>query len=238
MKGKQLISIAACMAMASSSIFSLTAGAAEETTESLLKDWGEYDISDDGFGNLTANFPDEYPMDMIQSEDDKTVSAKVDALLKTLTLDEKMDLVSADGAVGTQTYASDRPYRTGYWKGCARLGIPVMAFYDGPMGIRANAGYETTRPASENSVAAMFDRDAAYEYGTIYGTENKNTSSNNQLGAQVDLLYDLTRSRGKDMFGEDWYLASTIAASAVKAMQDNNVSATLKHYLNDGDVDE
>jgi len=238
MKRKQLISILTCMSMLTSSFLSLTAVATEAMTEDAPSDWGEYEITDDGFGNLTANFPDEYPMDMIKSEDEETVSAKVEALLKTLTLEEKIDLVSADGAVGTQTYNSDRPYRTGYWKGCARVGIPVMAFYDGPMGIRMNAGYETTRPASENSVAAMFDQNAAYDYGTIYGTENKNTSSNNQLGAQVDLLYDLTRSRGKDMFGEDWYLASTTAASAVKAMQDNNVSATLKHYLNDGDVDE
>lgn len=254
---RKLVSVLLSTAMVASSLSGMTVTAAEEApaeeaaaeetsveettaqeTGDEEKDWGEYEIIDDGFGNLTANFPEEYPMEMIQNEDEETVNAKVDAIMNTLTMEEKIDMVSADGAVGTQTYGSSRPYRTGYWKGCARVGVPVAAFYDGPMGIRMNAGYETTRPISENGIAATFDEESAYAYGTIYGTENKNTSSNNQLGAQVDLLYDLTRSRGKDMFGEDWYLAATIASSAVKGMQDNNVSATLKHYLNDGDVDE
>lgn len=195
-------------------------------------------IVDDGYGNLTANFPDEYPVSLLKIEDNETIIAKVDALMKTLTQDEKIDLVSADGATGTQTYGIERSYRTGYWKGCARVGVPIMAFYDGPMGIRMNAGYETTRPISENGIAATFDTDAAYEYGVIYGTENINTSSNNQLGSQIDLLYDLTRSRGKDMYGEDWYLAALISAAQTKAQQENFTSTTLKHFLNNGDVDE
>lgn len=207
---------------------------AAQEEESITQDW----IIDDGFGNLTADFPEEYPKELIKIEDDETIAAKVEALMKTLTQEEKIDMVAADGAVGTQTYGSDRPYRTGYWTGCARLGVPVCAFYDGPMGIRMNAGYETTRPISENGIAATFDTDAAYDYGTIYGVENVNTSSNNQLGSQVDLLYDLTRSRGKDMYGEDWYLAGAISSAQTKGIQDNNTSATLKHYLNDGDVDE
>lgn len=215
---------------------------AEEAVEATAEQEGEasekYWIIDDGFGNLTADFPEEYPKELIQIEDDETIAAKVEALMKTLTQEEKIDMVAGDGAVGTQTYGSSRPYRTGYWTGCARLGVPVCAFYDGPMGIRMNAGYETTRPISENGIAATFDTEAAYEYGTIYGVENVNTSSNNQLGSQVDLLYDLTRSRGKDMYGEDWYLAGAISSSQTKGIQDNNTSATLKHYLNDGDVDE
>ena len=201
-------------------------------------EWGEFEIYDDGFGNLTANFPAIYPAEYLVIEDAETIHAKVEAVLKTLTLDEKIAMLSGDGAVGTLTFDSDRPYTTGYWKGCARVGIPVVTMYDGPMGIRMNAGLETTRPISENGIAAVFDTDAAYDYGTIYGTENRATGANNQLGAQVDLLYDLTRGRGKDMFGEDWFLAGTISAASTRGMQDNNTMACLKHMLNLGDVDE
>ena len=231
---RKLVSIllGASMVIGAMPVYALAEEATAETETT--QDW----ITDDGFGNLTADFPEEYPRELIKIEDDATIEAKVDALMKTLTQEEKLDMLAADGAVGTQTYGSDRPYRTGYWTGCARLGVPIAAFYDGPMGIRMNAGHETTRPISENGIAATFDTDAAYDYGTIYGEENVNTSSNNQLGSQVDLLYDLTRSRGKDMYGEDWYLAGQISAAQTKATQDNNTSTTLKHYLNDGDVDE
>lgn len=228
---RKIISAFLCSVMIAGSV-SGTGVHAEE------KDWGTYEIIDDGYGNLTANFPEEYPMEMIQTEDEETIDAKVEALMKTLTLEEKIDMLSADGAVGTFTYGIERSYRTGYWKGCARVGIPIVAFYDGPMGIRMNAGYETTRPASENAIAATFDVDAAYDYGTIYGIENKYTSSNNQLGAQIDLVYDLTRNRAKDMFGEDWYLSGSISAASTKGMQDQNTQATLKHLIGVGDVDE
>ena len=214
------------------------APAIEAAEEAAKSEWGEFEIIDDGFGNLTANFPAIYPEEYLVVEDAETIHAKVEAILKTLTLEEKINMLSGDGAVGTLTFDSDRPFTTGYWKGCARVGVPVVTMYDGPMGIRMNAGLETTRPISEQGITAAFDTQAAYDYGTIYGSENRATGANNQLGAQVDLLYDLTRGRGKDMFGEDWYLSGTMSAAATKGMQDNNTMACLKHMLNLGDVDE
>ena len=209
-----------------------------EAAPAEVDEWGAFEIIDDGFGNLSANFPSIYPEEYLVIEDAETIQAKVEAILKTLTLEEKIGMLSGDGAVGTLTFDSDRPYTTGYWKGCARVGVPVVTMYDGPMGIRMNAGVETTRPISEQGITAAFDTQAAYDYGTIYGTENRATGGNNQLGAQVDLLYDLTRGRGKDMFGEDWYLSGTMSAAATRGMQDNNTMACLKHMLNLGDVDE
>ena len=214
------------------------APAIEAAQDAAKSEWGEFEIIDDGFGNLTANFPAIYPEEYLVIEDAETIHAKVEAILKTLTLEEKINMLSGDGAVGTLTFDSDRPFTTGYWKGCARVGVPVVTMYDGPMGIRMNAGLETTRPISEQGITAAFDTQAGYDYGTIYGSENRATGANNQLGAQVDLLYDLTRGRGKDMFGEDWYLSGTMSAAATKGMQDNNTMACLKHMLNLGDVDE
>lgn len=206
----------------------------EPGVSALGTDWGTFEIIDDGFGNLMANFPAEYPEEYIVVEDDDTVNAKIEAILKTLTLEEKIRMVSAAGTQGNP----DRPYRTGMWLGCARVGVPIVAFYDGPMGVRMNAGYETTRPASENAIAATFDKDAAYDYGVIYGVDNFITSANNQLGSQIDLLSSLSRMRIKDMFGEDWLLSADISAGVVEGMQDNRTMATMKHYLGITNVDE
>ncbi len=230
---KKLMSIILAMAM----ILSLGGAAlasAEPGVSALDKDWGEYEIIDDGFGNLSANFPAEYPEEYIIVEDDATVDAKVEAILKTLTLEEKIEMLHAAGTAGNP----DRPYRTGMWLGCARVGVPIAAFYDGPMGVRMNAGAETTRPASENAIAATFDKGAAYDYGVIYGIDNYITAANNQLGSQIDLLSSLSRMRIKDMFGEDWLLSADISAGVVKGMQDNTTQATMKHYLGITNVDE
>ena len=230
---KKALSIILTLALALS-LGGAAFASAEPGVSALGTDWGEFEIIDDGFGNLMANFPAEYPEEMIVIEDDDTVNAKIDAVLKTLTLDEKIDMISADGTQGNP----DRPYRTGMWLGCARVGVPVIAFYDGPMGVRMNAGYETTRPASENAVAAAFDDEAAYDYGVIYGVDNYITSANNQLGSQIDILSSLSRMRIKDMFGEDWLLSANTSAAVVKGMQDNRTMATMKHYLGITNVDE
>ena len=230
---KKLISIILTLTMALS-LGGAALASAEPGVSALGTDWGEYEIIDDGFGNLTANFPAEYPAEYIKVLPDDEADAVIEAILKTLTLEEKIEMLHAAGTTGNP----DRPYRTGIWLGNARVGVPIAAFYDGPMGVRMNAGAETTRPASENAIAATFSKDAAYDYGVIYGVDNYITAANNQLGSQIDLLSSLSRMRIKDMFGEDWLLSADISAAVVKGMQDNTTQATMKHYLGITNVDE
>ena len=168
----------------------------------------DYVVHNDGYGYLTAEFPNTYPPQYLeQSPTDTVLKQKIDAILKILTLDEKIELLSADGMMGHDTSAMDieKSYGTGYWAGVARVGIPVMRCYDGPMGVRGNSGFETTRPSSEVSVACSFDPEAAYEYGKLYALDNRASAGNMQLGIQTDLIRTLSTSRARDMFGEDWF---------------------------------
>ncbi|WP_040196180.1 beta-glucosidase [Candidatus Soleaferrea massiliensis] len=223
-----------CAVMASAMVFSMFTCLPASASE--LSDY----IHNDGYGNLTADFPEEYPSDFLVIESDTVIEQKIDALMKTLTDEEKFEMLSADGIMGWDTSAMDieRPYGTGYWKGVARLGIPVIRMYDGPMGVKGNAGYETTRPSSEISVASSFDNELAYEYGVLYGAENKANSGNNQLGDQNDIVRQLSTSRARDMFGEDWYLSGKISSAVTQGMQSENTMATLKHFGGIGNVDE
>ena len=199
-----------------------------------VEDDDEYHIYNDGYGYLTANFPSEYPEEYIQDPDDLTddeIWEKVEAVLNTLTLDEKIDMLAGGGESGYS-------YGTGTWRGAARVGIPVMRFYDGPMGVRGNTGDETTRPPSEVAITSSFDVDAAYQYGTLYAEENRMNNGNMQLGDQVDIIRQLSTSRARDMFGEDWYLSGTIATAVTEGLQDGNVIACLKHLGGFGNIDE
>lgn len=201
----------------------------------------EYKIHNDGYGYLSAEFPAEYPNTHIESDmTDTMLKQKIDAILKTLTLEEKIGMLSADGIMGQDTSAMsiDKSYGTGYWKGAARVGVPVMRCYDGPMGVIGNSGFETTRPSSEISLACTFDREMAERYGALYARDNKASAGNMQLGIQTDLVRTLTTGRARDMFGEDWYLEGQLGSAMAKGLEDNNVLACLKHVGGMGNTDE
>ena len=190
----------------------------------------EYKIHNDGYGYLSAEFPEAYPITHVESDTtDTMLRQKIDAILKTLTLEEKIEMLSADGIMGQDTSAMsiDKSYGTGYWKGAARVGVPVMRCYDGPMGVIGNSGFETTRPSSEISLACTFDRGLAERYGALYARDNKASAGNMQLGIQTDLVRTLTTGRARDMFGEDWFLEGQLGSAMAKGLEDNNVLACL-----------
>lgn len=201
----------------------------------------EYVVHNDGYGYLTAEFPNTYPPQYLeQPPTDTVLKQKIDAIMKTLTLDKKIGLLSADGMMGHDTSAMDieKSYGTGYWAGAARVGVPVMRCYDGPMGVRGNSGFETTRPSSEVSVACSFDPKTAYEYGKLYALDNRASAGNMQLGIQTDLIRTLSTSRARDMFGEDWFLEGKIGSAMAKGLEDHHVLACLKHCGGMGNIDE
>ena len=79
--------------------------------------WGEYTMTNDGYGYLTANFPAVFPTDEIVPEGTQVVSDKADAILLTMTDAEKQGMLSA--------FALEPVV----WSGAARMGIPAV--YEG-----------------------------------------------------------------------------------------------------------
>ena len=173
----------------------------------------------------TTVFPDVYPEDALVIYDDEELDTIINAIINTMTLEEKLEFVSGDSADTTPL-----GYGTGAWLGLARLGIPVMRSYDGPMGVISKSGVETTKPASEIALAASWNIDMAYAYGALCGEENKSMAGSMQLGAQLDNARDLFFGRTRDTFGEDWFLTGSIGAAEAEGIQSENVIAVLKHF--------
>lgn len=204
--------------------------ASGETASAEVKE--EFTIQNDGYGYLTANFPSEYPAEYLQEKVTNTeILMKVDALMLTLTDEEKIGALAG-------SMNSSKTYGTGYWEGIPRVGIPVIRNYDGPMGVRGNAGYETSRPANELSVASSFDTDVAFRYGALYAADNRANAGNMQLGIQTDLVRKLSTMRARDMFGEDWYLEGQIASAMADGLEKHHVLACLKHLGGMANIDE
>lgn len=106
---------------------------------------------------------------------------------------------------------------------------------DGPVGVRiANPDVQnkqsTALPAAIG-LAATWDKDAAEKYGEILGNEAINTTHNVLLGPGLDIARNAFGSMNFESLGEDPYLQSQMATEYVKAIQDQNVLVTAKHYL-------
>ena len=87
------------------------------------------------------------------------------------TGDAVLTMLSGDGSMADFNYDVYKNYGTGYWKGIARVGVPILRMYDGPMGVRGNSGQETTKPNSNLSIASSFNKDIAYDVGTVYAAD-------------------------------------------------------------------
>ena len=76
--------------------------------------YGEYTMTNDGYGYLTANFPAVYPAGAVAREGTQVVADKTDAILLTMTDAELQGMLTA--------FSAD----TAAWSGIARMGIPAV----------------------------------------------------------------------------------------------------------------
>jgi beta-glucosidase len=179
-------------------------------------------------------FPAIYPADKIMplDWDDPQLDALAWGVVKALTTAELYDMQGGSNTSrgrNTGNWEDSYTWGTGYVHMAGALGVPVMRFWDGPQGVVTVGHFDTTLPPSEPAAASTWDRDAMYKYGTSYGWNNKASSANVQLGSQIDVIRSTHFTRSRDTLSEDAYLGSELAAEFVKGMEDQNVSATLKH---------
>src|ERR1700730_714055 len=142
-------------------------------------------------------------------------------LLVQMTLEEKIDMLSEK--------TSSKPLSS-------RLGIPALAFADGPAGIRidrsrrdVNEG-KATAPPAPIALAATWDLLAAQEYGDMLGREAWSTGHNVLFGPGMDIARIPFFGRLFESLGEDPVLSGQMAAHYVRGVQGHPVIATAKHY--------
>lgn len=140
------------------------------------------------------------------------IEARVNDLLKQMTLEEKLEMLSGTG------FAS---------KPNARLGIPSLDMADGPVGVRWK---ESVAFPASIMLAATFDTALAYRYGAALARETKAKERNTILGPCVNINRIPNGGRNFESFGEDPFLTSRLAVSYVKGVQSEGVVATTKHF--------
>ncbi len=163
---------------------------------------------------------------------DEGLYAAAEKLCGQLTLKEKLSMLSGkqffvrngyDLFVNGQKY-NCRPCIAG---GVKRLGIPQVAFSDGPRG--CVMGKSTCFPVSMLR-GASFDSELEYEIGSAIADEVTAQGGNYFAGICINLLRNPRWGRAQETYGEDPCLLSEMGVALTKAVQDKGVIACPKHF--------
>lgn len=149
--------------------------------------------------------------------DSAPISERVNALLQSLTLDEKFSLCAGQSLWKT--------------KPVERLGIPSFRLTDGPRGVGFHSsGKRCTAFPSGIAQAASWDVDLMARFGAALGRECRAVGGRTILGPAINITRTPLNGRTFEYFSEDPYLNSRLVVPIVKAAQAQGVAACVKHF--------
>lgn len=146
--------------------------------------------------------------------------------IEEMSLEEKVSLTSGKDFWQTQNIE--------------RLDVPSIFLSDGPHGIRKqaaaadhlglNASVPSTCFPTASTMSNSWDIDIAKELGKALGKEAAFLDVNILLGPGMNIKRNPLCGRNFEYFSEDPYLTGKIASSYVIGIQENNISACIKHF--------
>lgn len=163
-----------------------------------------------------------------QPSPDTAIYKKIDAQVSKMTLEEKVGMIHASSS-----------FTSG---GVPRLGIPELVTSDGPHGVRMEHGrdWRTDNDHVDDSatylptgvcLASTWNPALGYAYGTVLGSEANARGKDVILGPGINIIRSPLNGRNFEYESEDPYLVSKMAVGYIKGVQDQDVSACVKHFL-------
>ena len=163
------------------------------------------------------------------------VSARVEALLGTITTGEKLGLVH--GYFPPKAHPATPEHiipSAGHIPGIPRLSIPTLRESDASLGvanqIEQRKGDVATALPSGLATAASFDPDIAYAGGAMIGAEARAKTFNVLLAGGINLTRDPWAGRNFEYLGEDPLLSGIMAGASIAGVQSNHIVSTIKHF--------
>ena len=147
-------------------------------------------------------------------------------IIAKLNLEQKCALLSGAGTFTT--------------RGCPKAGVPSITLSDGPNGVRKQAGaadhlgLNPSVPATcfptAATVACSWDPALGEQIGQAMGEEAAAQEVAVLLGPGLNTKRSPLCGRNFEYFSEDPYLSGKMAASYVRGIQSNGISACPKHF--------
>jgi beta-glucosidase len=167
----------------------------------------------------------------IYLDNEQPIEARVKDALSRMTLEEKVKLCYAQSKFSSH--------------GVPRLGIPELWMSDGPHGVRMEILWDSWGHADWTNdsctafpaltcLAATWDPLMSHLYGNAIGEEARYRRKDVLLGPGVNIYRTPLNGRNFEYLGEDPFLSSSMVVPYIQGVQENGVSACVKHFaLND-----
>ncbi len=158
---------------------------------------------------------------------DEDSGVDIEALIGQITLEEKVNMIHASSS-----------FTSG---GVERLGIPELITSDGPHGVRHEHGRDWAKDEGVydsstylpvgTALAATWNPDLGYKFGTVLGREANYRGKDIILGPGLNIIRDPRNGRNFEYMTEDPYLNSRFVVGYIKGVQEQDVAACAKHYI-------
>jgi beta-glucosidase len=169
-----------------------------------------------------------------QNSKDQVRAQKIAAIVKQLTLEEKIAMLHANGIFGTA--------------GVPRLNIPGLMTDDGPLGVREDVleGWGSAKLTTDSAtffpngsaLAATWNPSLSYDYGHAIGEEARARKKYVLLAPAFNIARTPLNGRTYEYLSEDPFLNAKLAVQSVKGIQSQNIAACVKHYaLNNQEIE-
>lgn len=162
-----------------------------------------------------------------QAINEADIETRIDALMKELTLQEKITMIHASSA-----------FTSG---GVERLNIPELVMSDGPHGVRHEHGRDWAKDENVldsstylpvgTALAATWNTDLGYKFGDVLGSEAQFRGKDVILGPGLNIIRSPLNGRNFEYLTEDPYLNSRMVVGYIKGVQQHGVAASAKHYI-------
>jgi beta-glucosidase len=149
-------------------------------------------------------------------------------LVTQMTLEEKLAQMTGSGMAPMMLSMLGRGHMAPVYSGAnERLGIPPIAFSDGPRGV--TAGRSTCFPTAM-ARAATWDVDLERRVGDAIGKEVRAQGANFWGGLCLNIVRHPSMGRAQEVYGEDPWLTGEMGVAVMEGVQRHNVTACAKHF--------
>lgn len=168
----------------------------------------------------------------------------IDEVLKSMTLEEKAQLLVGDGNSGFVGSGAILGHQSSLVAGAAgqtvgyeKYGIPATILSDGPAGVHIDATrkgttqtfYATGFPVG-TCLASTWNPQLVYKVGQAIGNETLEYGCDVVLGPGLNIQRNPLGGRNFEYYSEDPYLTGTIGAAMVNGIQSEGVGTSPKHF--------
>ena len=141
---------------------------------------------------------------------------RITGIIQRMTMEEKVAM-----CLGSES---------GLFKGVPRLGIPDMAWTDGPRGPHDGRIKSTVFPCGV-AFGSTWNAGLINKAGIVMGKEARALNKSVLFGPAINILRDPLGGRFFEYYSEDPFLTGQLCAALVKGIQSQKVAACLKHYV-------